>query len=122
MDYFHPSITFFWGHKNTLKHFIIVYSQKGSVTSSFTIQIQLISQSSNVRKITILRNRLFSLSGSDVAILVSYNRFSVGFNLKHYQISKDLSYLHLYKRLLSIFREVVVLEELLFCKILRNIF
>ena len=60
--------------------------------------------------------RLFSLSGNDVAILVSYNGFSVGFNLKHYQMSKDLRYLHPYKRLLSIFHKVVILEELLFCK------
>ena len=60
--------------------------------------------------------KLFSLSGNDVVILVSYNRFSVSFNLKHYQISKGLSYLHLYKRLLSLFREAVILEELLFCK------
>ena len=66
--------------------------------------------------LAILRGRLFSLSSNDAAILMSYNRFSVRFNLKHYQISKDLSYLHLYKRLLSIFREVVILEELLFCK------
>ena len=35
--------------------------------------------------------KLFSLSSNDVVILVSYNRFSVSFNLKHYQISKDLS-------------------------------
>ena len=60
--------------------------------------------------------RLFSLSDNDVVILVSYNRFSVSFNLKHYQISKGLSYLHLYKRLLSLFREAVILEELLFAK------
>ena len=64
----------------------------------------------------------FSLSGNDVTILVSYNRFSVGFNLKHYQISKDLSYLHLYKRLIGIFREVIIWEELLFCKMDHKIF
>ena len=87
-----------------------------SVTFSFTIHIKLISQSSNVRNITILRNKLFSLGGNDITILESYNRFSVGFNLTHYQIPKDLSYLHLYKHLLSIFHEVVILKELLFAK------
>ena len=86
------------------------------VTFSFIIHIKLISQSSNVRNITILQNKLFSPGGNDVTILESYSRFSVGFNLTHYQIPKDLSFLHLYKRLLSIFHEVVILKELLFCK------
>ena len=89
---------------------------KISVTSSLTVHSKLISQSSKVRKITILRNGLFSLSGSDITIPVSHNRISVGFNLKHFQVPKDLSYLHLYKSLVSIFCEVVILDELLFCK------
>ena len=40
----------------------------------------------------------FTLGRNDVTILVSYDSFSVGFNFTHYQIPKDLSYLHLYER------------------------
>ena len=86
------------------------------LVTSFTIHIKLISQSNNVRKITILRNRLFSLNGNNVTILESYHRFLEGFNLTHYQIPKDLSYLHLYKCLLSIFHEVVIWKNCCFTK------
>ena len=64
----------------------------------------------------------FTLGGNDVTILVSYDSFSVGFNFTHYQIPKDLSYLHLYERLIGIFREVIIWEELLFCKMDHKIF
>ena len=121
------------GYENTETISSIVYSPRSFWVTKICLNIllqyiledlshlfhypyKLISQSNNVRKITILRNRLFSLNSNNVTILESYHRFLEGFNLTHYQIPKDLSYLHLYKCLLSIFHEVVIWKNCCFTK------